>query len=274
MNRFFICPIMIFAFMLCFGNKGYAQKKETIQMRIHYATKFFLYEGQEMEQLDETILDIGENMSHFYSLNSIQRELITDSIVAKGGNMGDVLNALEKSNYHKTSLHYQVWKNYPSINMLTYTDKAIKRFQYTEAMERPKWTLNAKDSVITNYKCQQAETFYLGRKWYVWFTLEIPVQEGPWKLYGLPGLILYAEDSDHLFSFLCIQVENVPNTKFRYSNKKHIQCTKEEYKELIKLQWKDPMAFSEKITGFRGKAQGANGKSISYTEKTALFLDK
>lgn len=260
-------------FLVCVFAKGYAQEQPAIQMRIHYATKFFLYEGQEMEQVDETILDIGKGMAHFYSLNSTQRELITDSVMSVGGNMGDVLNALEKSNYPKTNLHYQIWKNYPSKNTLTFTDKALNRFRYTEVMKKPEWRFNAKDTVIADYKCQQAETFYLGRKWMAWFTLEIPISEGPWKLYGLPGLIIYAEDSDHLFSFSCIQVENVANIPFRYPGKKHIQCTKQEYMELIRLKWKDPMAFSEKVTGFKGNAQGANGKPISYPERTALFLD-
>ena len=273
MNKLIARIIIATMFMPYLGSKSYAQKEETVQMRIHYATRFYMYEGQETKQFDETILDIGKSMSHFYSLNSVHRDLITDSIAAKGGSMGDILNALEMSNYPKTNWHSQVWKNYPSPNMLTFTDKAINRFQYTETMKRPKWTMSAKDSVIADYKCQQAETLYQGRKWTVWFTLEIPVREGPWKLYGLPGLILYAEDSDHLFSFSCIQIENVKGTKFHYPSKKHIQCSKEEYNELIRLKWKDPVAFSEKITGFRGESYGLDGKTISYPERTAILLD-
>lgn len=251
-----------------------AQTKENIKVRVHYITKYLLYEDQETVQEDETILDVGKRISHFYSRNSLHRELIKDSVVARGGSMGDVINAWEKSNYPRTNLHYQIWKNYPSRNTLTYTDKAIKFFRYSEAMTRPNWDLVAKDSIIAGYHCQQAETFYLGRHWKVWFTLEIPIHDGPWQLYGLPGLILHAADYEGLFSFSCIQIENMQETPMFYPENKYIQCTKEEYRELMKLKWKSPTAFAERITGFRGNAQDQRGKDITYPERTTLFLEK
>ena len=53
-----------------------------------------------------------------------------------------------------------------------------------------------------------AETDYHGRHWTVWFTPEIPHQDGPWKLCGLPGLILEATDSTDQHSFIATGVEN------------------------------------------------------------------
>ena len=40
---------------------------------------------------------------------------------------------------------------------------------------------------------------FKGRTWYAWYSEDIPVSEGPWKLYGLPGLILRAYDAQHQF---------------------------------------------------------------------------
>lgn len=53
-----------------------------------------------------------------------------------------------------------------------------------------------------------AETDYHGRHWTVWFTPEIPLQDGPWKLCGLPGLILEATDSTDQHSFIATGIEN------------------------------------------------------------------
>ena len=40
---------------------------------------------------------------------------------------------------------------------------------------------------MASFDCQKAECDFRGRRWEAWFTTEIPVGEGPWKLRGLPG---------------------------------------------------------------------------------------
>ena len=47
-------------------------------------------------------------------------------------------------------------------------------------------------------------TEFKGRKWTVWYSAEIPISDGPWKINGLPGLILDAVDSDSLYHFYCV----------------------------------------------------------------------
>ncbi len=65
---------------------------------------------------------------------------------------------------------------------------------YTEPIDEINWTL-VEDSTsnILGYDCLLAETDYHGRHWKAWFTPELPLPFGPWKLRGLPGLILKAE---------------------------------------------------------------------------------
>ena len=53
-----------------------------------------------------------------------------------------------------------------------------------------------------------AETDYHGRHWIAWFSPEIPLPDGPWKLCGLPGLILEATDSTGQHRFLATGIEN------------------------------------------------------------------
>jgi GLPGLI family protein len=57
-----------------------------------------------------------------------------------------------------------------------------------------KWNING-DSVknILGYDCRLAETYFRGRHWKVWFTIDIPLPYGPWKFRDLPGMILQAE---------------------------------------------------------------------------------
>ena len=55
---------------------------------------------------------------------------------------------------------------------------------------------------ILGYECFLASADYHGRKWIVWFSPEIPVAAGPWKLQGVPGLILEASTEDELYRFV------------------------------------------------------------------------
>ena len=267
--------LLVLAVWCICGHMAHAQQPAPQTMtRIHYAVKFSLYEEQQAANEDEAILDIGSKVSHFYSRNSVAREQIKDSVLAAGGSYYDVVDALGRSVYPNTRMKYQIWKNLPSRGMLTFTDTNLKRFRYTESLETPQWTLAGKDSIIADYPCQQAETFYRGRHWTVWFTPDIPVSDGPWKLHGLPGLILQAEDSERWFSFACIEIENAPYKELAVPEKKYVDCTRKEYEDLVKLMWEDPYAFSQKVAGFRGQGFGADGRPLTYPERKALFLEK
>ncbi|MDE6782325.1 MAG: GLPGLI family protein [Paramuribaculum sp.] len=79
---------------------------------------------------------------------------------------------------------------------------------YTEPLAEIEWNIIS-DSTATmlGYECIMAETDYHGRHWKAWFTPEIPVCFGPWKLHGLPGLILKAT-CDGAFSFIATGLES------------------------------------------------------------------
>lgn len=73
---------------------------------------------------------------------------------------------------------------------------------YTEL----KWKIGSEKKEIAGHSCIKASTEFRGRTWEVWFTPDIPVSFGPWKLHGLPGLILEAYDSTKRFSFVAVNI--------------------------------------------------------------------
>lgn len=112
---------------------------------------------------------------------------------------------LSKGPVKKTYMY--VFSN-PAKQTLTVYDKYGEDLgYYTESLSEMKWSM-VNDSVktILGYECFMAESDYHGRHWKAWFTPEIPMSFGPWKLHGLPGLILKAEANDG-FSFTATGLE-------------------------------------------------------------------
>ena len=92
------------------------------------------------------------------------------------------------------SIYTYVFTNPAEGNLTLYNKYGEDLGYYTEPLKELEWTLR-EDSTATvlGYECVMAESDYHGRQWKAWFTPEIPMPYGPWKLHGLPGNILKAE---------------------------------------------------------------------------------
>lgn len=84
----------------------------------------------------------------------------------------------------------------------------LEKGYYSEPLAEMDWVVGDSTRTILDYECVMAETDYHGRHWTVWFTPEIPIQDGPWKLCGLPGLILEAKESDGQHQFIATGIES------------------------------------------------------------------
>lgn len=98
-----------------------------------------------------------------------------------------------------------------------------------------KWNILSETKIISNFTCHKAEAVFRGLKWTAWFTSEIPVSFGPWKLYGLPGLILEAYDENEKYRFVAEKVTiNSSSKLFFPSENLSITTIKEAAQEQIK----------------------------------------
>lgn len=74
------------------------------------------------------------------------------------------------------------------------------------------WQITSEKKSIGSFSCQKATTHFRGRNYTAWFTMDIPISNGPWKLQGLPGLILEATDDAEEVKFLFLSIE-MPSTR-------------------------------------------------------------
>ena len=119
---------------------------------------------------------------------------------ALGGNYDDIPRR-DGSMYVVKSTESGIIKVYDTAGM--------EQYIVEEPLENIEWRL-VEDSTknVLGYDCVMATADYHGREWTAWFTPEIPVQTGPWKLAGLPGLILEADADNGVYSFMATGIQN------------------------------------------------------------------
>ncbi len=84
----------------------------------------------------------------------------------------------------------------------------LERGYYSEPLAEMVWEIGDSVKTVLGYECIMADTDYHGRHWTVWFTPDIPIQDGPWKLCGLPGLILEASETSGQHKFIATGIES------------------------------------------------------------------
>ncbi len=159
---------------------------------------------------EETMLRIGKNMSRYCSVPKFYRDSLrhfnsalyweTEKIAlvnAKDPVERDMATLTRNGQYWDV-----IYKNYPAgkVTQTSYFD--MTDWRYEEDWEKPEWEIIDETKEIMGFQCFKATADYRGRRWTAWFTPEIPVQDGPWKLCGLPGLILEAVDSGNVYHFV------------------------------------------------------------------------
>lgn len=101
-----------------------------------------------------------------------------------------------------------VFKNYPMKTITVIDDLGPDVFLYEYPKTGHDWQLTDDTLTVCGYVCNRATTRYEGRVWEAWYAPEIPLSDGPWKLYGLPGLILKALDKTGEHCFEAISLRN------------------------------------------------------------------
>ena len=162
---------------------------------------------------DLLILQIGKEVSKCYSYYTFQSDSLWST--PDGAKVWSELfrRAIEKDGIYGDFPHVRmstyVYKNYPTGQM-TITDRISSQgYRYVDSLHAQTWTMGDSTREVLGYMCQQATTDFRGRHWTAWFAMDIPVSDGPWKLGGLPGLILEAYDEGQQHVFTAVGLERV-----------------------------------------------------------------
>lgn len=182
-------------------------------------------------------LDVADSGSKFYSYTAYHSDSIMRADLEKQLASTGMMNV--KTDGRKGSIRYSISKKYPKYEVFFHN--RILRDQYKVSDDRKiNWKISSEKQKIGEWNAQKAEADFGGRKWTAWFAADIPIQDGPYKFHGLPGLIVKLEDQTKSHVFNLLAVKNISEIQKDVFGEKEIAVNQKQYDKLIKDYENDP----------------------------------
>ena len=212
-------------------------------------------------------LDTDGKKSIFYSENSLKRDSVMERMRATRN-----FDRTQMQNL-RSNINFTIEKDL-SNQSLVYKSR-IGRDQYSYN-ENPSlsWKILPETVKIGDFKTQKAETSFGGRTWYAWFTPEIPLQDGPYKFSGLPGLIVKVQDSKGDYSFDLMQTKKIADIQQPQVRGQFINLPKNKYMDMEKKFQKDPASFISAQRNSGGAPGGSGGNRPGMDPKQMQEMQK
>lgn len=127
---------------------------------------------------------------------------IQDSIIIQNKLTSDWTMAVNLDNGRKPPKQYFVsdLNNEPDRNFFFTSNVDSREFFIYDKVPKTEWKIEEKQTkTIAGYICYKATGIFRGSKVTAYFTKDLPYSAGPFKFYGLPGLILdiRTDNKDH-----------------------------------------------------------------------------
>ena len=220
-----------------------------------------------------TVLDVVKDKSIYRDYTLIAQDSILKiqvEAMQKAGTFKDISKSITMPKFSE-----KIYKFYPSMK-LQYVERVANGFTpmnigYNEDLKLV-WKIQAGKEKIGAYDTQKATTEYGGRKWTAWFTTAIPLQDGPYKFHGLPGLIVKLEDRTKTHQFELIGVSkftpNPEKTSEFIGKNKEIEINQKQYRKIFLENRNDPSKVMKQAiaNGAIIQLTDPNGNKISTAE--------
>ena len=242
--------------LFCFSFSLMAQEVlDNVQYRAVYNFSYKTKPDQtEFAKTDLMYLDIGEKATKFYSRNESLKDSIRNDALKKGLSSFEIVELTRGYPAGTRTVYYNFLNERKRLEASNFSYLFA---YYEEEMLLPNWQLENEIVNIEGFNCHKATTTYLGRDWIVYFTQEIPINLGPWKLWGLPGLIVKATDSEENFKFVLNGFEKIDNntplilTLKSQSGKEYSKVNKIGYRKMEKMFYTDNNEFMNIYLGVK-----------------------
>ncbi|WP_313599540.1 GLPGLI family protein [Epilithonimonas vandammei] len=219
---------------LIFGVLAIAQNKRFI-----YEYKF-ISDSTNVDDVktEMMFLDTTKDGSKYYSYtvfnsDSIMKVDLEKQLAATGS-----INV--KSDMRKGNVRYSVTKTYPDYKINLHRRLGMDSYNISDD-RKINWKISSEKEKIGEWNVQKAEADFAGRHWIAWFSTEIPIQDGPYKFRGLPGLIIKIEDKTGSHKMELKGIKNiVGDVDVNVWEAKEIVVNSRQFQKVIKEYENDP----------------------------------
>jgi GLPGLI family protein len=171
-----------------------AQKPDTARVLVHYK---FTHIGDTTDRAhpytENMALFVGKNASAYKSYDGfIADQQFRNAWAAAVASSPDGQPRINRRGVGTRTQYYQ----YPNTKkMLTKDNLAINEYLVDGPLPAIAWQIGSDTASFGGLHCQKATGHFKGRDYIVWFCPDLPLPAGPWKLNGLPGVIVDAHDT-------------------------------------------------------------------------------
>lgn len=243
----------------------FAQQGEVAVVGVVYRfTHIYDLSQPNKPQSEETLLVLGQTESR-YSRN-FRPQVQQAKAASSGGGPRKVFTGAPAAVVNsRPSTNKELFQHIAKGKLNTTATLGMQSYLITDALPKINWEIYEEKKTLGNYQCQKAVGDYAGRTYTAWFAPELPFRNGPWKLSGLPGLILEASDAkgEVRFDFKQLyKAQEGETTATLRSGVKFIAAKPSAFAKLEKVYSQDPTA------GFQGQLP-ANAPKVM-----TIFIDE
>jgi GLPGLI family protein len=179
-----------------------AQKNDTAGYMVHYKFSHLRDTNNRANPYTENMaLFLGKNSSVYKSYDKqLQDALFKKQVKEAIANSPDGNIQIHTKNTSSPLQYYQ----FPAQKKLFRKESlVINSYLIEDALPVIDWKVSSDTASFGGMHCQKATAHFKGRDYTAWFCADMPFHAGPWKLNGLPGVILEAYDAkkDVVFKF-------------------------------------------------------------------------
>lgn len=216
-------------------------------------------------------LDTSPGGSKFYSFTIYQSDSAMKINLEKQIAATGMINITP--DMYKGLVKDQVTKSYPQYEVFLHTKIFTDQYKIKDP-RKISWKILNEKKKTGEWNVQKAECDFAGRHWIAWFAAEIPIQDGPYKFHGLPGLIVSLEDSKKSHVFTLNEIKNLNQIPENVFSDKQIEITPKQYVKLLKDYENDPTKGLKQLQMGAATIMISEGSSKHMKEQEARIKEK
>jgi GLPGLI family protein len=170
-----------------------AQKTDTARVLVHYKfTHVRDTTNRAHPYTENMVLYVGKSAGAYRSYDGIVYKAQFKKAFAEAAAASPDGNARINRRGVGTPVEYY---QYPNEQKLYTKDQLFNSYFIDGPMPAIAWKISSDTTTFGGLHCQEATCHFKGRDYVAWFCPDLPVHIGPWKLNGLPGVIVDAHDA-------------------------------------------------------------------------------